>query len=714
MLKKIKTKEKSAGSRNFSLTQTFDKFKQSKFKQSLTGIFTKSEGSLLRRIKIRWRLIISFLLLSITPLIVLGISAYNRSRNVVTDIVKQYTGQIVTQFGSNVQIELLKCIEEANSFTLSSLIQDEFSNYGELEIFNRMTLHNNITRDMTYRTSQNNSLSDIILYPVVDASPIYVGNKEFGIPFDDLNVMFANETENNKWYVDETGRLAYARKVVNINTGAKLGNLFIAIRPEAINSIFSSLKLDQSVDVYFITEQGQVIYSNRGDIPKGSFYPDTQLTERINDTYNKSGLQSSSFEINIKGKSESNYYKIDRTPFYIVTVTPYSFFYTASNAIGRLIIIIAIISLLLSVVFAFSISGSISNPLSKLVNLMRKAKQGDLTEVVTDKSNDEIGEVISNYDDMIQNIKVLIQKVQLSVENVLSSSEKIFASSEQTFASSEQIAITLQEVAKGSSEQAEEVAQSVNYMNDLSDGINKAINELTTISSLISDTERISIDAIGTVKTLNHKAEQTRNASQKIVDEINSLNNDMKEIRKITKLIVGIAEQTNLLSLNAAIEAARAGEAGRGFAVVAEEVKKLADQSKEASIMINNIINTINNKTEQAVSEANNSSKIINEQMLAVEQTDSAFNTISASMKKITTHMKDMESSVSNMITLKEKTLTAMENISAVSEEAAATSEEVSASTEEQMASAEVLTNLAKEMNQMAKELESAVSLFKI
>ncbi|HAA25245.1 MAG TPA: methyl-accepting chemotaxis protein [Ruminiclostridium sp.] len=709
----IKRKEKAAGNKNFSLAQSLAKFKQSKFKRAITEIFTRTDVSLLRRIKIRWRLIISFLLLSMTPLIVLGISAYNRSRNVVSDIVRQYTEQVVMQFGSNVQIELSKCMEEANSFIFSSLIQDNFDKYGEMEMYDKIILYNDISRDMTYRASQNSAISDIIFYPASGESPIYVGSKEFGIPFDDLNVMFSDEPENARWYIDESGKTVYARKALNINTSVTLGNLFISIKPESINSFFNSLELGESVDVYFITEEGQIIYSNRDDMSRGELHPNTQLVERINDFY-KSGLNSSSFTMNINGNSECNYYKIDKTPFYIVTITPYSFFYTASNAIGRLIIIIAIIGLLLSVVLAFTISGSISNPLSKLVNLMRKAKQGDLTEVVTDKSNDEIGEVISNYDDMIQNIKILIQKVQLSVENVLNSSEKISASSEQTYASSEQIAMTLQEVAKGSSEQAEEVAQSVNYMNDLSNGINKAISDLTTISSLISDTEKISIDAIGTVKTLNHKAEQTRNASQKIVDEINSLNNDMKEIRKITKLIVGIAEQTNLLSLNAAIEAARAGEAGRGFAVVAEEVKKLADQSKEASIMINNIINTINNKTEQAVSEANNSSEIINEQMLVVEQTDAAFNTISASMKKITSHMKDMESSVSNMITLKEKTLTAMENISAVSEEAAATSEEVSASTEEQMASAEVLTNLAKEMNQMAKELESAVTLFKI
>ena len=705
----IKRKGKVSGGKNLSLSQLY-----AKYKQSVSELFSRSGGNFLRRIKIRWRLIISFLLLSMGPLIVLGISAYNSSRNVLFNVIKQYTDQVVTQFGSNVSIELSKCMEDANSFIFSSIIQNNFTQYSDMETFDKISLHNDILRDMTYSKTQNKSISGIILYPALGDISIYVGAKDFGISYDELNSMFSEDPESFRWYIDESGKTVYARKVTHISSGSNLGNLFISIKPESINSYFNTLELGQSVDVFFITEQGQVLYSNQDDISRGSLYPHTSLIETINNKYNETEIVSSSFTTNINGKVECNYYKINKTPFYVVTITPYSFFYTASNVIGKQIIFIAVVGLLLSIILAFAISGSISNPLSKLVNLMRKAKQGDLAEVVTDKSRDEIGEVISNYDDMIQNIKNLIQKVQLSVENVLNSSERISASSEQTYTSSEQIALTLQEVAKGSSEQAEEVSQSVNYMNDLSNGINKAISDLSTISSLISNTEKISIDAIDTVKTLNHKAEETRTASQKIVDEINSLNTDMKEIRKIVKLIVGIAEQTNLLSLNAAIEAARAGEAGRGFAVVAEEVKKLADQSKEASIMINNIINTINNKTEHAVSEANNSSEIINEQMLAVEQTDSAFNTISGSMKEITSHMKEMENSVANMLTLKEKTLSSMENISAVSEEAAATSEEVSASTEEQMASAEVLTNLSKEMNQMAKELENAVSLFKI
>ena len=109
----------------------------------------------------------------------------------------------------------------------------------------------------------------------------------------------------------------------------------------------------------------------------------------------------------------------------------------------------------------------------------------------------------------------------------------------------------------------------------------------------------------------------------------------MKEIQNITKVIVGISEQTNLLALNAAIEAARAGAAGKGFAVVADEVKKLAHQSKSASITIDEIINKVKKKTELTVNDANNASTIIAKQMDAVKETDNSFKTIFNSMAGI-------------------------------------------------------------------------------
>ena len=166
--------------------------------------------------------------------------------------------------------------------------------------------------------------------------------------------------------------------------------------------------------------------------------------------------------------------------------------------------------------------------------------------------------------------------------------------------------------------------------------------------------------------------------------------------------------------MNAAIEAARAGEAGRGFAVVAEEVKKLADQSKDASVMISSIIQRIQTKTEITVDAANRSSSIVGKQMEAVYETDNSFKTIFSSMEAISQMIKEVENSLKVVLDSKTIVMSTMENVSAVSEEAAATSEEVAASTEEQIASAQALSALAEELSSMAEELEKTISQFKI
>lgn len=665
-----------------------------------------------RKLKIRQRLIISFLAISTVPLLVLGITSFNSARDLVSSIIKQYTEQVVSQFGNNISSELTKVAESMNSFAFSTTIQDNFTDFDELDISKKIDANNTLLKEMTIVSTQNKNILELRMYSDQGAL-LYVGTKTDDIDYEGMNDNFTESGKATQWFVTETNNIVYARKVVNISNNKWLGNLFTILDSKRINQKFNSIKLDENVEILFITDDGTVLYSSDKSKSAGTKYPYAGLMENIT-AKNGSDGDFNGFDIHLKEISYCNYYNISNTPFYIVTITPYSFLNSAANTIGALIVMTVGIGVGLSLILAFLISRSISVPLSNLVTLMRKARTGDFTETITDNGRDEISEVISNYNDMFQNIKKLIEQVKISAGDVLTSANRLSASSEQTYASSEQIAMTLQEVAKGSSEQAEEVSKTVEYMNNLSDGINKMTQKLSNMSNLISNTEETSNEAIQRVKVLNDRANQTREASVRIADEINSLNNDMKQIRKITKLIVAISDQTNLLSLNAAIEAARAGEAGRGFAVVADEVKKLADQTKEASIMINNIINDINKKTEHAVFEANNTSSIVQDQMTAVEETNDAFNTILVSMKEITEYMNEVEASVNDMLTLRKKTLSAMENISAVSEEAAATSQEVSASTQEQMASAEVLTNLAKEMDNMAKELENVVSMFKI
>ena len=84
-------------------------------------------------------------------------------------------------------------------------------------------------------------------------------------------------------------------------------------------------------------------------------------------------------------------------------------------------------------------------------------------------------------------------------------------------------------------------------------------------------------------------------------EQTNITNESAQAIQAATDIIAGIANQTNLLSLNASIEAARAGEMGRGFAVVAEEIRGLADQSRESADKIRSIVENLISNSNQSV-----------------------------------------------------------------------------------------------------------------
>lgn len=106
-------------------------------KDKLTKLFVDSRVSILRKIKIKWRLIITFLLLSLVPLIILGVSAYSRTRNALTDTIKTYTSQVVTQFNTITTNEMSKNMETAGNLAYSTLMQDSFGSYNILDVTER-------------------------------------------------------------------------------------------------------------------------------------------------------------------------------------------------------------------------------------------------------------------------------------------------------------------------------------------------------------------------------------------------------------------------------------------------------------------------------------------------------------------------------------------------------------------------------------------------
>lgn len=227
----------------------------------------------------------------------------------------------------------------------------------------------------------------------------------------------------------------------------------------------------------------------------------------------------------------------------------------------------------------------------------------------------------------------------------------------------EEASIDLDRTAQISSQVIKEIVDGVGETNDKA--LDNATNLRETISSLENsfnlskdisskliiakeDSQSVSERARSTqlsVKEAVQKMLKIKELTDGSTSLVNDLNDRSKQIGTILTEIANIAEKTNLLALNAAIEAARAGEQGRGFAVVADEVRKLARGSAESSKKINNLINDILQKTENAAEMMQSNTQQVNQGMEVVSTVESSLGSMVQTTNQLNDIIKDISQS---------------------------------------------------------------------
>lgn len=696
-----------------------------KIKSTLSTIFNKlwstlsDLGGILRVIKIQQRLIISLLVLSLLPLMLMGLISYSKSNEAITSRISQYSAELMKQTTKNLEFELQRFEQFAKETAYTDTIQNSFLELKKAKGDEKIAPALMIDRLFMERVSSYDNLKE---YGFITEEPVddYLQKNAKTIESAELaKIREASKAAKGApvWLIvtntDSQYRLVTAREINSIVGGGKIGTIFLSLDVKYFSDLFGSMNLGDGSQLFILDAEGLVLSSRNEDIKVKEKYSDLTILDKLKETMakaTKEKIELLTFEF---GSNLATYSFIKSNNWYVVALIPYNFINAGGRDILSNVLIMFILCLIIATMLSFVISASISRPLNRLVNVMKEARDGNLAITLQDTNKDEIGIVTRNFNDMLGNIRNLIAKVSISSVNLISNIEKIQASASNSHTASEQIASTMTEIAKGTGDQAEEIARGVDYTNTLSEGINKVEDSVATVSQFISNTKELSENGLAVVRLLKEKASETNYITGKVAADITSLNVNMKEIKKIVNAISLIAEQTNMLALNATIEAARAGDAGKGFSVVATEVKKLADKSKESSAMINSIINNIQEKTDSTVATAQSGSQIVNEQMEAVNSTDEAFKNIYSSMENIIENMSNMRESVNGMLQSKNDTVQVMDNISAVSEETAATAQEISASTQEQMSGAEELARLADDLDNMAQELNGAISIFK-
>lgn len=420
-------------------------------------------------------------------------------------------------------------------------------------------------------------------------------------------------------------------------------------------------------------------------------------------------------DVKINGKKYVYIYTpVGNTKAMICTLIPQSNVLGQVGSIKYITIFMVILAAGAALVTGFVISTGISKTVRDMSGGLAKVAQGDLTQGFTTKRQDEFKELTGSLNAMIESMRGLMRDMKQFGSKVTGLAEDVSDKTGAINTSMQDIARAMDEVAGGVQGQAEDTESSNENMISFSENI----TTVTEKTSHMGQTADKAIEAVEQgrviVQELSGKSDTTVSLTRVLVDDIDAVQKNSEEIKSFVDVINSIAGQTNLLSLNASIEAARAGEAGRGFAVVAEEIRKLADQSKESGNKIHEIVKKIGETADKTTASAREAESMVNEQARALQETVNVFGMIQDCVGELVEGIRVITQRLEESMLEKDKVEGSLQNIASVSEEVAASTQEVTATLGEQVSVVQTLKEEVELLRSDALELDNSIEKFKI
>ena len=234
------------------------------------------------------------------------------------------------------------------------------------------------------------------------------------------------------------------------------------------------------------------------------------------------------------------------------------------------------------------VAGLFVKPIQTLCSALKAVVQGDLTREVKISSQDEIGMLEKNFNEVLNKLNHIMREVDASGREMEQSAFQIAKISHE-----------IAEVGRSEQSRSAEVSRVTDQLHHISDSVQ---TQATGAAGRAQQTEERARVGIRMVQKNISEMEGTTQEVNQAAHKIFELAQSAEKIHEIINAIQSIAKQTDLLALNAAIEAARAGEQGRGFAVVADEVRKLAESTTRAAGEVSTIIEQLSGRIDQVTS----------------------------------------------------------------------------------------------------------------
>ncbi|RXZ84894.1 methyl-accepting chemotaxis protein [Paenibacillaceae bacterium] len=383
-----------------------------------------------------------------------------------------------------------------------------------------------------------------------------------------------------------------------------------------------------------------------------------------------------------------------------------------AKRISDLTWLMALIAAILAAGIGYLVIRMIAMPLIQLRNLMKEGEKGNLAVRSKLVKSDEIGQLAQSFNQMMTQITSLVDQTNKSAREVLRTAGELTDASNKTSVAANEIAAATEEIAGGATSLASEAERGSDLTENIGDQLKVVIQANVEMVSSAGEVESVSQQGTKYMGVLIEKTGMTEEMTRSMVEKVDRLKESTRSIRKILDVMNNLTKQTNILSLNATIEAARAGAAGKGFMVVADEIRKLAEQSRQSIEVVGQITETIQREIDETVNVLSEAYPIFQEQIESVKEANQLFYSVQSQMSQFVQRLDSVTSSITELDQSQNVLADAMGNVSAVAQQSSATSEEVASLSNEQRSISEGLVNLSNRLESVSKELKESLSRF--
>lgn len=374
-----------------------------------------------------------------------------------------------------------------------------------------------------------------------------------------------------------------------------------------------------------------------------------------------------------------------------------------------------VVTSIISTFLMIYVRREITAPLKRVVDSAKIIADGDLTiEDYNYTKRDEIGDLTIAFNKMKHNFLHILQNIQANTNHLSQSSAQLSKSTEEMSVSSTDIAQRVNKTSDMANSMTAAAKESAIAMEETATGVQRIAEATHYLHQNALDSTKTAHIGVETVEKAQAQMRVISDSTSLISELTNKLSKQSEEINHIIKVITDITDQTNLLALNAAIEAARAGEHGKGFAVVANEVKKLAEQSKDSATKIVQLTIEIQNDTknvEKAVIEGLGS---VSEGVQIIEHAGEAFTAISTNIAGITDQIEEISATSEQISASAEEVFASVNEIAYNTEQTSLNFTQIATITEEQSDKTIQINDVSLELSKNAQDLQVLVKKFKL